>query len=40
LATRHPVLLSRPELVRAVHREVLRQRGVAPDPARLARWLG
>jgi HEXXH motif-containing protein len=40
LATRHPVLLSRPELVRAVHREVLRQRGVAPDPDRLARWLG
>jgi HEXXH motif-containing protein len=40
LATRHPVLLSRPELVRAVHREVLRQRGVAPNPDRLARWLG
>ncbi|MFJ7213248.1 HEXXH motif domain-containing protein [Amycolatopsis sp. NPDC098790] len=40
LATRHPVLLSRPELVSAVHREVRRQRGVAPDPDRLARWLG
>lgn len=40
LATRHPLLLSRPELVSAVHREVRRQRGVAPNPDRLARWLG
>jgi hypothetical protein len=40
LATRHPVLLSRPELVHAVHREVRRQRGVPPNPDRLARWLG
>lgn len=40
LATRHPVLVSRPELVSAVHREVRHQRGAAPDPDRLARWLG
>jgi HEXXH motif-containing protein len=39
LATRHPALLSRPELVHAVHR-VLRSRGPAPNPDRLARWLG
>ncbi|SEF23787.1 HEXXH motif-containing protein [Amycolatopsis pretoriensis] len=40
LATRHPVLVSSPELVAAVHREVRHRRGVAPDPDRLARWLG
>jgi HEXXH motif-containing protein len=40
LATRHPVLVRRPELVYAVHREVRRQRGAAPNPDRLTRWLG
>ncbi|GAB3158134.1 HEXXH motif domain-containing protein [Amycolatopsis stemonae] len=40
LATRYPVLLNRPELVYAVHRQVRRQHGMAPNPDRLARWLG
>ncbi|RSM37686.1 HEXXH motif domain-containing protein [Amycolatopsis balhimycina DSM 5908] len=39
LATRHPALLSRPELVHAVHRAVRSRRGVVPNPDRLARWL-
>ncbi|HEX6346855.1 HEXXH motif domain-containing protein [Umezawaea sp.] len=33
-------LLHRPELVRAVHREVQLRCGSAPDPVRLAAWIG
>ncbi|WNV88739.1 HEXXH motif domain-containing protein [Umezawaea sp. Da 62-37] len=33
-------LLHRPELVKAVYRKVLRSSGSAPDPIRLAAWIG
>lgn len=39
LATGDKVLLGRPELVMAVHREIRAQRGIVTDPVRLAAWL-
>jgi HEXXH motif-containing protein len=39
VATRLPVLLTRPELVAALHREIRLRRGSPADPDRLARWL-
>ena len=40
LATCRPVLLGRPELVLAVHREIRSIAGVVTNPVRLAEWLG
>ena len=39
MALRSPVLLNRPEVVRAVHNSVLARTGTPPDPVRLAAWL-
>ncbi|HEX6358533.1 HEXXH motif domain-containing protein [Actinophytocola sp.] len=39
LATEDAVLLDRPELVSALHREIRARSGLVTSPARLARWL-
>jgi hypothetical protein len=39
LASRHQSLLSRPELVLAVHREIRRRSDAVTNPGRLAQWL-
>jgi hypothetical protein len=39
LATEDEVLLDRPELVSALHREIRARSGLVTNPARLARWL-
>ncbi|MFI6024128.1 HEXXH motif domain-containing protein [Amycolatopsis magusensis] len=40
LAAAQETLLTRPELVVALHRELTDRRGAQPDPLRLAEWLG